>query len=332
MGKVREYGVIQASDSAVLTPSAASPAPRPRPPVRLIAVDMDGTLLNEDAQVTPRSRAAIAAAERAGIHFVIATGRRHSYAMRVLGEHALTPENFLITSNGAVVRTVSSTLIETTHLPIPTSLWLLEHLAEFRNALVITFDRVQSNGDDARGALVVEELEDLHNSIGRWMQVNEPYIAQVRPMELALQADAPIQMMLCGTIERMRRAEARLLEHPGVSPVGRTSKNPNTQIQLSRTEYPERDLSIVDILPAGCSKGAALLRLARSHGIEAAEIMAIGDNWNDLSMLDLAGHPILMQNAPEDFKAFAADRHWQIAPPNTDDGVAQVIESLLKPK
>ena len=147
---------------------------------------MDGTLLNEDAQVTPRSRAAIAAAERAGIHFVIATGRRHSYAMRVLGEHALTPENFLITSKRS--RRPHRLLYphrDHPTSPFPTSLWLLEHLAEFRNALVITFDRVQPDGDDARGALVVEELEDLHNSIGRWMQVNGPYIAHIRPMELS---------------------------------------------------------------------------------------------------------------------------------------------------
>ena len=298
-------------------------------PVRFVAVDMDGTLLGEEATVSARNLAAIAAAERAGVHFVIATGRRHSYAMRVLRPLELTPSNVLITSNGAVVRTVDSRLIETTHLPISTSRWLLAHLAEFRNALVITFDRVGVDGDDARGALVVEELADLHNSIGKWMQANEPYIDHVHPLELALEADAPVQMMLCGTVERMRRAEAHLLRDRRVSPVGKSTLEPDVEIQLARTEYPERDLSIVDILPAGCSKGTAILRFALSQGIVPGEIMAIGDNWNDVSMFEVAGHPVLMENAPDDLRAVANERGWAIAPSNLEDGVAQILESVF---
>jgi HAD superfamily hydrolase (TIGR01484 family) len=291
---------------------------------------MDGTLLNEESRIPPRTLAAINAAERAGIHFVIATGRRHSYAMRVLRPIALTPENILITSNGAVVRTVAGTHIETTHLPFSTTQWLLQHLGEYRNALVLTFDRLAPDGDDARGALVVERLDYLHTSIGKWMQANAPYIAHITPIEQALtEADPPIQAMLCGTVARMRHAEAHLLEDPRVAPVGRTSASPEIEIQLARTEYPNRDLSILDILPARCSKGAAILRLARTHGIDPAEIMAIGDNWNDLSMLEAAGHPVLMQNAPEDLHAIAAARNWQIAPPNNQEGVARILESLV---
>ena len=297
--------------------------------IRLIAVDMDGTLLNEESQITPRTLAAISAAERAGIHFVIATGRRHSYAMRVLRPLGLTPGNILITSNGAVVRTVSAAHVETTYLPLATASWLLHHLAEYRNALVLTFDRVGSDGDDTRGALVVEHLEDLHRSISKWMQSNAPYIDHVVPIERALMHDAPIQAMLCGTVERMRRAEAHLLDDPRVAPVGTTSISPVVEIQLARTEYPDRDLSIVDILPAGCSKGAAILRLARTHSIPPGSIMAIGDNWNDLSMLEAVGHPVLMRNAPADIMTVAVARNWRIAPPNTEDGVAEILETLL---
>ena len=302
--------------------------------IRLVAVDMDGTLLNEEAAVPPRTLAAIAAAEQAGIHFVIATGRRHSYAMRVLRSLALTPENILITSNGAVVRTVTSRPIETTHLSRATTLWLLQQLGDFRNALVLTFDHVGSNGDDTRGALVVEHLDDLHASIGKWMQANEPSISHISPIERALDPDIncnpPLQAMLCGTVARMRLAEALLLQDPRVAPVGRTSQSPEIEIQLARTEYPDRDLSILDILPAQCSKGAAILRFAGTHGIAPEDIMAIGDNWNDLSMLEAVGHPVLMQNAPEDLHDIAAARGWRIAPPNTEEGVAYILESILK--
>ena len=68
------------------------------------------------------------------------------------------------------------------------------------------------------------------------------------------------------------------------SATGLAQNAPRAEAALHRTEYPEGDLSIVDILPAGCSKGRALLNLARDRGVEREEILAIGDNWNDVSM------------------------------------------------
>jgi hypothetical protein len=208
----------------------------------MIAIDMDGTLLGDDGHVSPRNLAALLAAEAAGIEIVIATGRRHSYAMRVLRPLGLHHASILVSSNGTVTRTlgsfgpnpIPSELIARTYLPHVTALWLCEHIDEFRNALVLTFDRVGPDGDDSRGALVVEHLDELNASIGRWMAANEPYIAHVNPIERALNADpadAPIQAMLCGTIERMARAEARLLEHPGITasghPSGRSGRTMN---------------------------------------------------------------------------------------------------------
>ena len=301
-----------------------------KPPVKMIALDLDGTLLGAEAEISPRNRAALEAAQAAGITVVIATGRRHSYALKVVRTLGLDPSTLLVSSNGAVVRTFASELIAHTHMETTVARWLCGHLGEFRNALVITFDKVGPEGEDTRGALVVEELDDLHASIDKWMIANAPYIAHVRPIEDALGADAPIQMMLCGTVERMRRAEALMIAHPWVAAVGETHANaldPEVRISLNRTEYPERDLSIVDILPAGCSKGAALLRLAAARGIDASEMMAIGDNWNDLSMLEVAGYPVLMGNASEDLKQMAAERGWRVTGHHLEDGVADAIEA-----
>ncbi len=300
--------------------------------MRLIAVDMDGTLIGPDGLVSGRNLSALKAAERAGIEVVVATGRRHCYAMRVLRGLGLGEDGAVISSNGAVVRTVGTRLLERTLLPVETARWLCGHMDEFRNALVMTFDKVGPDGEDERGALVVEDLADLTASIGRWMAANESYIERVAPMERALEGEAPIQMMLCGTVERMRRAEARLLEHPGVSAVGVTAQegSAGAEAALHRTEYAARDLSIVDILPAGCSKGAALLRLAQARGIGAEEILAIGDNWNDVSMLEVAGRAVLMGNAPEDLKGMAAERGWVIGRGHEEDGVAEAIEAALE--
>jgi len=331
---------------------------------------MDGTLLGEDGRVSRRNLAALRAARAAGIEIVIATGRRHSYALRVLRSLGLDHATVLVSSNGAVTRTlgafapesepVATELIARAHLPHPTALWLCAHLEEFRNALVLTFDRVGADGEDTRGALVVEHLEELHSSIGKWMAANEPYIARVNPIEDALKPDAEpaIQAMLCGSIDRMARAEARLLEHPHIGasghPSGRSGSSmggapssfpvssqgtgcllepastaPQHHLTLHRTEYPARDLSILDILPAGCSKGAAVLSLAAACDIDAAQILAIGDNWNDVSMLEIAGAAVLMDNAPDDLKALARERGWHIGASHHHDGVAEAIESAL---
>src|ERR1035437_1543528 len=128
---------------------------------------MDGTLLGDDGRVSPRNLAALRAAQAAGIEVVVATGRRHSYALHVLRPLDLDPSSVLISSNGTVTPTlgshspgrepVPSQLIARTYLPRATALWLCGHVEEFRNALVLTFDRVGPAGDDVRGALRSEE-------------------------------------------------------------------------------------------------------------------------------------------------------------------------------
>ncbi len=138
------------------------------------------------------------------------------------------------------------------------------------------------NGEDERGALVCEGLDELNASIARWMEVNEPYMTQVAPIERSLDEAEPIQMMLCGPVDRMREAEAHLLRDPRITNTDEACA-PGIEIVLHRTEYPQRDLCILDILPAGCSKASALLHLAELRGIKPSEILAIGDNWNDRS-------------------------------------------------
>ena len=93
-------------------------------PIRLIALDLDGTLLNSQSTVSPRNLAALQAAEAAGVHITIATGRRHTYAMKVLRGLHLSGAHSLISSNGTVTRTFDTQLIRRAYLPISTSLWL----------------------------------------------------------------------------------------------------------------------------------------------------------------------------------------------------------------
>ena len=319
----------------------------------LIAIDMDGTLLGSDGRVSQRNRAALLRAERQDVEIVIATGRRHGYAMRVLRELGLRPTNALVSSNGVVIRTVGSSLVYRTHLPLKTARWLCREIKDFRDTFVLTFDKVGADGEDRRGALVCEQTEALHASIGAWMRTNEPFIRRVDRMESALapmrrhrsasavalaeedadgedpeMIEAPIQAMLCGTVDRMQEAEDRLQQHPAVAGVGQP-EFPGCEIVLHRTAYPEKDLAILDILPAGCSKASALARLAEMRGCTMEDVLAIGDNWNDLPMLRDAGQAVLMRNAPAELHELARLHGWTIGFSNDEHGVAEAIEAVL---
>lgn len=283
-------------------------------PVRLIAIDIDGTLLpSAGKQVSERNRRVLLEAEAAGIEIVIATGRRQAYATPILASVGLKPETVFITSNGTVTRTLGGERLDRIILPVETARELCPILRQFGGTTVFTFDH------DGPGELVLESIEQLHSRIALWVEANRPWIREVRPLEQAFDAgEAPVQGMVCGTLEDMAVAEEWL------------AKNEiSRKIEMHRTEYPTRNLTILDILPPGCSKGVALGKLAEARGIEPESILAIGDNFNDLEMLRISGRPVVMANAAPELLGLARGKGWEIAPSNDEDGVAAVIESVL---
>jgi hypothetical protein len=284
-------------------------------PVRLIAIDIDGTLLpSVGGQVSQRTRRALLDAEAAGIEIIIATGRRQTYAAPLIHPVGLQPDTVLITSNGTVTRTLAGDRIDRFFMPIETALPLCEALRQFGGLTVFTFDC------EGPGELVLESIDRLSTHIAPWVNANRPWIREFVPLEDAFDDGAePVQGMLCGSVGAMREAEGWLM-----------SGEFSGRVELHRTEYPARDLSILDILPPGCSKGVALWKWAATRGIPLAGIMAIGDNFNDLEMLNLVGRPVVMGNGAPDLLILARDRGWEIAPTNDQDGVAQVIESVLE--
>ena len=180
--------------------------------------------------------------------------------------------------------------------------------------MVFTFDR------EGAGALVIESLQQLHARIDRWVEANRPYLVEVQPIERAFDGgEEPIQGMICGTVAEMVAAEKQLL----LSDVA-------GQIAMHRTEYPARNLSILDLLPPGCSKGAALDSLAEIRGLKRSQIMAIGDNLNDLEMLEYAGRAVVMANASDEVRALARRRGWELTASNDEDGVALAVEEVVR--
>jgi hypothetical protein len=156
-------------------------------------------------------------------------------------------------------------------------------------------------------------MDELTVSIQKWLEKNIEFIEFVVPIESAVIAD-PVQAMFCGPILRMQEA-LQALELSGLK----------DRITIVRTEYPLRDLSIVDILNRDCSKGHALERWARHRGIPREQVMAIGDNYNDVEMLAFAGVPFIMGNACAELKS----NGWQLTLSNDECGVAAAVEQVL---
>ena len=276
-----------------------------KPPIRLLATDIDGTLLNPQFHVSDGDLAALRRAHAAGMEIVLVTGRRHTFAMPIAEQ--LGFDLWLISSNGAVTRSLSGETFHRDMMPAETCRRLCGAMQEFRGHTVLTFDK------ETKGAIVLERLDELGASIRRWLEKNMQYIEFIVPIEEALVTN-PVQAMFCGTMARMRDA-LKALDGAGM----------DGMVTVLRTEYPARDLSMIDVLNAGCSKGHALERWATHRGYAREEVMAVGDNHNDVEMLEFAGHPVIMGNACQELLG----RGWTVTRGNDACGVAAAVELAL---
>jgi len=275
-------------------------------PIRLIAIDLDGTLLNSKVELPQQNRSALRRAHEAGIEIVLGTGRRHDFALPIA--QSLGFDLWMLSSNGAVTRSTRGETFHRDLLSKETAQKLARTMRKFRNYMVLTFDRTGA------GAIVCENHDQLYGVIQRWMEKNAPFIRFVSPIEDALTED-PIQAMFCGPVQLMDSAQDDL-----------AACGFSADFTALRTQYDYRDLCIVDILNAGCSKGHALERWARHRGIDRSEVMAIGDNYNDVEMLTFAGHPVIMGNACEDLKLSG----WTVTLHHDEHGVAATIDQVLE--
>jgi Cof subfamily protein (haloacid dehalogenase superfamily) len=291
-------------EQTTLRPSPETPSPKPDS-IRLIASDIDGTLLNPQFQISEDDLAALRRAHATGIEIVLVTGRRHTFALPIAKQ--LGFDLWLISSNGAVTRSLAGETFHRDLMPRETCSELVGAMPDFRGNTVLTFDK------ETKGAIVLEHLDDLNASIRRWLEKNMAYIEFVVPIENALIAD-PVQAMFCGSMARMSEALRRL-----------DSAGMGNRITILRTEYPNRDLSMIDVLNTGCSKGHALERWAAHRGIPREEVMAIGDNHNDIEMLEFAGHPVIMGNACEELRG----RGWRVTLGNDRCGVAAAVVKVI---
>jgi Cof subfamily protein (haloacid dehalogenase superfamily) len=270
--------------------------------IRYIALDIDGTLLNSQLEVSARNRAAIAEAVERGIEVALVTGRRYDFAMTV-ARHIESPLTMIV-NNGALVRTKEGQTRLRHLLPRETARRVIRATEAWRYATAVVFDRPQAK------QVILESIDWDDPTRGGYYLRNREFLAEVAPLESCLDED-PIQVMFTGTVPAMREAELALR---GVQF--------GEEFALAATVYEDKDFSMLDVIARGVTKGATLAEWTAARGVVPGEILAIGDNHNDLEMLCFAGVPVVMGNCVPELK----QRGWHVTRSNDEDGVAAAIE------
>jgi hypothetical protein len=273
--------------------------------VRLIALDIDGTLLDSHWQLPEANRTAIAAATCRGIEVALVTGRRYNFALPIALQ--IGAPLTMIVSNGAVIRTQDGETHVRHMLARETAGCVLELTRPWRDCAGVVFDRSKEN------QIVVESLNADDPIRTAYYTRNREFLGLANPLESCLTED-PIQVMLSGSVDRMREAEVAL-----------RSASFAQEFALAVTVYETRNFSMIDVINPICSKGSALAEWAALRGVGREEILAIGDNHNDLEMLAFAGIPVVMGNGVAGLKGFG----WHETGSNDEGGVATAIEHFV---
>jgi len=191
-------------------------------------------------------------------------------------------------------------------LPRDAARRVLEATTEFRELASVCFDRPREN------QLIFERIP-WDDPIRRgYLDRNLEFIAEVSPLVDCLTED-PIQVMFTGPVARLRETEAFL-----------TQLSFSSDYSLAVTFYDSRNFGLVDVISPGCSKGATLAEWVGRRGWSRQDVMAIGDNLNDLEMLEYAGLPVVMGNSVPELKSLG----WHETLTNDQGGVAAAIETF----
>ncbi len=290
--------------------SPPRPSDLPYPSERdagLIAIDLDGTLLGEHGALSGRSAAAVRAAAAAGYHVVLATGRPPHMVTTMAGEigGAVT---HVVATNGSVI----STFPEHAHGSADL-LHLLSYEIERARSIITSL-----RADDAGfGFALATDAGFAHErGFAERMPaaVTEPDVEDV----LALGGSQAFKLFAFHDgytahelIDVLPPLVDRALERDGLA---------HEPFAVSHM-----GADAVEIGPATSDKAAGLRWLCDHLGVERGDVIAFGDEWNDLTMLEWAGRGIAMENADERVRAIADE----IAPHHADDGVAQILETLV---
>jgi len=262
----------------------------------LIACDVDGTLLDEDETITPRTRDAVRAAVAAGARFVLSTGRPPRWIRPVVDALGFAP--MAVCANGAVIYDpATDRVVAARTLPVDTLAELAELAIRVIPGAGLAVERIGERAHDTATPQFISSPGYEH----AWLNPDNTEVS----IDDLLSAPA-IKLLIRRSGARSGDMAAELAKHVGIE----------GDITYST------DNGLVEIVPLGISKATGVAEVAKPLGIVSDEVLAFGDMPNDLPMLRWAGHGVAMGNAHPDVLA-AAD---EVTARNSDDGVGRVLE------
>jgi Cof subfamily protein (haloacid dehalogenase superfamily) len=270
--------------------------------IRLLAIDIDGTLLDSRGLLPAAHRDALVDAAARGIEIALVTGRSFHFTTPVVD--LLPIPLTLICNNGAVVKRKTGETEMRHLLSRAAARHVLTETRHLEDSVAIVFDR-----PDER-QIVFERMDWSQPNRRGYYRKNKAYIAEAPGPLADMLTEDPIQVMFNGCVEPMRQLAAVLHALPAAD-----------QFSVGVTEYEHRDFSLVDVNGAGCSKGSMLARWVASRGLRADQVMAVGDNLNDAQMLDFAGTAVVMGNAADALKS----RGYLLTGTNDEGGLATAV-------
>ena len=283
--------------------------------IKLLALDLDGTLLDSRGQISDQNRQAIRRAEEKGVLVTIATGRRFRDARPVGLEIGLNAP--LVTHNGALLKyaqsldTVAFSLINT-----ETSVEVIRAGKQFGGDALVSID------PHGKGSLLYDRISEHNVPLQKYITWSqrlhgddaEQAVVHVRDLAAEVPNTRVIHISFSGACAPM--AEMRdLLEDE----LGET-------VNVLVTVYPHLDFTLIDVLPPDASKGIGVEKLAAIEGFTSENVMAMGDNFNDLEMLKVAGTAVVMGNADP---SLLERPEFYTTVSNDESGVAAAIERFI---
>jgi HAD superfamily hydrolase (TIGR01484 family) len=284
-------------------------------PIRLLALDLDGTLLNSRGELSERNRAAVREARERGVRVALVTGRRfrdvRPLALELdLDDVPVISHTGALTKHARTLETVAAML-----LPLEAAREVLRVGREQE------MDAMVSDDPDGLGLLLYDHINEDNHALARYIawsrRIHGPeaadYIRRVPSLEEYLD-HPPVHVGYAGNYGTMVALGQKLKD------------TLNGSIKVFATLYPKQNFGTIDVLHPEASKGAGVAVVAAEFGLRREEVMAVGDNFNDLEMLHYAGTPVVVGNAEAPLQDI---EEFHITGTNDEDGVAAAIEKFI---
>lgn len=283
--------------------------------IKLLALDLDGTLLNSQGKIPAENKLAITKAEEKGVLVTICTGRRFRDALPVALELKLNAP--VICHNGALLKYADS--LETVAASLLSTKTVFEIIKVGKS---YGGDALVSCNPHTKGTLLYDTISADNTPLQRYVEWSrrlhgdeaEEAVHHVDVLEEVVDKEEVIHISFSGTCAPMydlqRTLEAELLD----------------SVNILATIYPHLDFTLLDILPPDASKGHGVANLALLNNFSSENVMAIGDNFNDLEMLEYAGTSVVMGNAAPEL---LETEGYETTLSNDENGVALAIERFI---